>query len=254
MLSVGQVSGSQCSDLSSPTGAGEKIAIVTALHREVSALVKKWKAVIRQHEGREFRFFENADLVLVCGGIGAEAARRATQAIIRCYNPGLIVSAGFAGALVSGLKVGDVLAPRWVIDAQDGSRHDTGNNEGALLTFGRIASATEKAKLADVYGAVAVDMEASAVARGAEIHGIRFLAIKIISDQSDFAMPPVDRFVDGAGRFETMGFAAFAALRPWLWKSVIQLGRNSAVASRVLSKTLIQESILRMAASKRGKS
>ena len=231
-----------------------KIAIVAALHREVSGLIKNWKPASGRYEGRDFKFFENDRLVLVCGGIGAEAARRATQAIISCYNPGLIVSAGFAGALVSGLKVGDLLTPRWVIDAKDGSRHDTGSGEGALLTIGEVAGATQKAKLAEAYGAQAVDMEAAAVARGAETHGIRFLAIKVISDQSDFAMPPVNRFVDGAGQFKTASFAVYAAVRPWLWKSVIQLGRNSSVASRVLRKTLVQESILGMAASNRSNS
>ena len=85
-----------------------KIAIVAALHREVSGLIKDWQSVSRQYEGRDFRFSESDRLVLVCGGIGVEAARRATEAIIALYQPGLIVSTGFAGALVAGLKVGDL--------------------------------------------------------------------------------------------------------------------------------------------------
>lgn len=231
-----------------------KIAIVAALHREVSGLVKNWRSVSRQYEARDFRFFENDDRVLVCGGIGAEAARRATEAIISLYPSELIVSAGFAGALVAELKVGDLLTPRWVIDARDGSRHDTGLGEGALLTINDVAGGDRKIKLAGAYGAKAVDMESAAVARGAEAHGVRFLAIKVISDQLDFAMPPVDRFVNSSGQFKTATFLAHTALRPWLWKSVIQLSRHSLIASRVLRNTLAQESILGMTASKRSNS
>jgi adenosylhomocysteine nucleosidase len=231
-----------------------KIAIVAALHREVSGLIKDWQSVSRQYEGRDFRFFESDRLVLVCGGIGVEAARRASEAIIALYQPGLIVSTGFAGALVAGLKVGDLLTPGCVIDARDGSRHETGLGEGALLTIQEVAGAERKTKLAKAYGALAVDMEAAAVARGAETHNVQFLAVKAISDQLDFAMPRVDRFVNSAGQFKTARFSAYVALRPWLWKSVIQLGRNSSVASRVLRNTLSQESILGMTASKRGNS
>jgi adenosylhomocysteine nucleosidase len=228
------------------------MAIVTALKREVWPL--GWKAVKRHYEGREFVFFNQRELVLVCGGIGAAHARRATEAIIRLYQPGLVVSAGFAGALVPELKIGDLLLPRWVIDATDGSRHDTGSEGGVLLSVGEVAGAAQKTKLAEAYGAQAVDMEAAAVARGAAAHGIRFLAVKVISDQLDFSLPPVARFVDQAGQFQAARFAAYTALRPWLWKSVVQLGRNSSRASRVLRKTLIQESILRMVASNRGNS
>ena len=99
-----------------------KIAIVAALEREVCPLIKRWKAVEHEFDGRKFKFFENERAVLVCGGIGAEAARRATEAIINLYAPVLVQSVGFAGALDSTLKVGTVLAPVCVIDAKDGSR------------------------------------------------------------------------------------------------------------------------------------
>ena len=45
-------------------------------------------------------------MVLVCGGMGAPAARRATEAIIQLYGPEVVISAGFAGALQPGMKAG----------------------------------------------------------------------------------------------------------------------------------------------------
>ena len=218
-----------------------KIAIVAALEREVWPLVKNWAVSRRDHEGRQFKLFENGQTVLVCGGIGAEAARRATEAIIVLYRPERVQSVGFAGALEPEMSVGDVIVPGRIIDARDGSRVETGATGCALVSIDVIVGAEQKAKLANTYGAKAVDMEAAAVAHGAQAHSLPFSAVKVISDKWDFAMPPMQRFIDCNGNFRTGRFALFAALRPWLWPSVIQLGRNSTLAARNLCAWLEQK-------------
>lgn len=213
------------------------IVIVAAMEREVWPLVKDWPTVTKQHDGRSYKFFEKSPVVLVCGGIGSEAARRAAEAVISLYQPKLIVSAGFAGGLDPSLNTGQMLTPRHIVDGRDGSRTDSGIGEGTLITFDSVADVEQKAKLADAYGAHAVDMEAAAVARSAEARGIKFLACKVISDTHDSRLPPVMRFVSN-GRFNTGGFIAHIAIRPWLWLGVMKLAINSAVASKVLSKAL----------------
>jgi adenosylhomocysteine nucleosidase len=215
-----------------------KVAIVAALKREVHPLIRNWHANKRQHEGRRFKFFESEWAVLVCGGIGAEAARRASEAVIAIYHPSLIISAGFAGALDPSLLVGNVLMPRWVIDAGDGSRTDTGAGVGALISIDSVAGPGQKAKLAKAYDAQAVDMEAAAVARGAQARGVRFVAIKAISDESNFVMPPMKQFVNGNGEFNTSRFVVFALVRPWLWLKMVQLARNASRAARALCESL----------------
>src|SRR5579863_9772280 len=148
-----------------------KIAVVAALEREVHSLVKSWVRVERKHEGCAFKFFESGEAVLVCGGIGAEAARRATEAVIVLYQPRLVQSVGFAGALDPALKVGEIFSPSRVIDARDGSSVETGSGRGILVSATTIAGTEQKMKLAQSYGAQAVDMEAAAVARGAQARG-----------------------------------------------------------------------------------
>src|SRR6476646_707908 len=81
-----------------------KVAMVAALEREVRPLVKRWQVAEKEHDGRRFRFFENGDVALVCGGIGAAAARRAAEAVIAIFDPKVVCSAGFAGALDPKLK------------------------------------------------------------------------------------------------------------------------------------------------------
>lgn len=213
-----------------------KVAIVVALPREVSPLVrmKDWRVNEKDYAGRRFRFFENADKVIVCGGIGAEPARRAAEAVIALYGPGVIYSAGFAGALAPELKVGDILHPARVVNAGDASSVAIATGDGVLVSFASVASPEQKAKLRASFAAQAVDMEAAAVARAAEARGIAFAVVKVISDPYDFTFPPMDRFVDFEGRFYGGRFGLFVAPRPWLWLKVVRMARNSNHASRAL--------------------
>jgi len=211
-----------------------RVAIVAALEREVRPLVKDWRVSEKDCAGRRFRFCEKNEVVLVCGGIGAEAARRAAEALIAIYAPKVIYSAGFAGALDPELKVADIVQPRRVVNAGDGSSVHLDRGEGVLVSFGSVATPVQKAKLRDSFGARAVDMEAAAVARAAEARGVPFAVVKVISDEFDFSFRSMERFVDSNGQFLEMRFAWFAALRPWLWPQVARLARNSSRASLAL--------------------
>lgn len=226
-----------------------RVAIVAALKREVRPLVKRWRVTEKEYVGRRFRFFEKDDVVLVCGGIGAEAARRAAEAVISLYAPALVYSAGFAGALDHALKVGTVVQPARVVNSGDGSSVSLGQGAGVLVSFGAVASSAQKAKLRASFGAQAVDMEAAAVARAAEARGVGFAVLKVISDEFDFTLPDMDRFVDSDGRFLESRFAVFAAIRPWIWPQVVRLARNSKRASRVLCEWLESVNIAQVSSS-----
>lgn len=211
-----------------------KVAIVAALEREVAPLIRSWRVREIEHDGRWYRLFENGDAVLICGGIGAEAARRATEAVIEETRPERVLSVGFAGALDAAMKVADVLEPRVVVNAADGARTDTGSGEGTLVSYPAVVDGGQRQRLARAYTAVAVDMEAAAVAQGAEARGVGFSALKAISDAVGFSMPPTERFVTPDGQFQETRFARHVAVRPWLWVRTMALGRNSAKASRAL--------------------
>ena len=214
--------------------------MVAALEREVAPLVRSWHMRPIEHDGRKFRLFENGDVALICGGIGAASARRATEAIVQEVRPDRVLSVGFAGALDPALAVADVLEPRTVINAADGARTDTGRGRGTLVSFTAVAGREQKHKLREAYGAVAVDMEAAAVAQGADLRGVSFGALKVISDEANKALPPLDEFIDAQGNFRAARFSAHVALRPWLWRATFSLARDSARASQSLSHALQQ--------------
>jgi adenosylhomocysteine nucleosidase len=214
------------------------MAIVAALEREVRPLVKHWRVSEKEYDGRRFRFFEKNEFVLVCGGIGADAARRAAEAVIVLYAPSVVYSAGYAGALDPRLKVGEIIRAARVINAGDGSSAQIAGGDGVLVSYPAVATPAQKLKLRESYQAQAVDMEAAAVARAAEARGVGFSALKVISDEFNFEFPATGRFVDSAGRFHEMSFAWFAAVRPWLWLPVMRLARNSGRASRILCEEI----------------
>lgn len=217
-----------------------KVGIIAALEREVWPFIKDWPTTRREFDGREFKFYENGGMVAVCGGVGPEAARRATEAIINLYHPALVISAGFAGAVDPVLEVGHTFTARHVIDASDGSRTDCGTGQGVLISFSDIADVEQKAKLGEAYGADAVDMEAAAVARSAGAHGVKFLACKVVSDTSRTALPPIARFVGSDGKFHVFQFLTYIALRPWLWAKVQRLASDSVMAASKLCAVLAE--------------
>jgi adenosylhomocysteine nucleosidase len=136
--------------------------------------------------------------------------------------------------LDASLKVADIVEPRVVVNSADGSRTDTGHGNGAVVSALAVAGPEQKRRLAAAFGAIAVDMEGASVALGAQAHGLEFAALKAISDELDFAMPPMNQFVSNEGKFRYPGFALHVALRPWLWGRTIALARNSLKASRAL--------------------
>ena len=215
-----------------------KVAVVAALEREVRPLVAGWQVVHRSWDGREFRFFESDAAVVVCGGIGPEAARRACEAVCATYGPEIVISAGFAGALVADLKAGAVVVPAKVLDAADGAAVETGIGTGGLVSVAVMASVERKRVLGAKYNAVAVDMEAAAVAKGAAVRGVRFAAVKAISDELEFEIPVIEGSVDSSGRFHEGRFLAGVLVRPRYWGRLVGLARSSSLAARNLAEAL----------------
>lgn len=221
-----------------------RLAIIAALDREIQPLVRGWQ---RTDAG-----YRQDDTLVVAGGIGYEAARRAAQAVVKEFRPQMLVSAGFAGALIGTLKVGNVLLPNVIIDGRNGMEYRCNFGEGILgggilVSAAQIAGAESgdgesKRELAEKFHALAVDMEAAGVAGVAQEEGIGFRCVKAISDEADFPMPPMNRFINPEGRFNVSGFAAWAVVRPAVWSPVIALARNSSRASRALCAWLQEKS------------
>lgn len=208
------------------------IAVVIAMRRELAPLLRGVKG--QRINGIEF--FELRDAVIAVSGIGRIPAKKTAEAVIEKYEPTTVISAGIAGALTTTLQVGDVVLGSEIVDAKDGMRFSTvAGGEAVIVTVSSVSNPAGKLALADRYKADVVDMESAAVAAVARKSGLEFIAIKAISDELEFEMPPLSKFVDGNGKFGTASFVAYIAVRPKWWPAVRQLSANSDKASVNLS-------------------
>ena len=220
-----------------------RIAIIVALERELHPLVQGWTRSSFDRGGRIFSCFESGDLIAVAGGIGCRPAELAARAVVEKYQPQTLISAGLAGALIRSLKVGSIVTPNVIVDAANGTEYrcqPSGDvvGGGVLVSADAITGAGAKSALAERFHALVVDMEAAGVAKVAQESNIGFRCVKAISDEFDFAMPPLDAFVDREGNFHTGSFLAWSLIRPQQWLMTIRLARNSARATQALADWL----------------
>jgi adenosylhomocysteine nucleosidase len=223
-----------------------KVGIVSAMERELGPLLKGWdRGVLKDEGGREFSIWKRGSTTYIQSGIGRNPGIHATRCLLIHVETHIIVSAGFAGALTRELSVGDTITPGTVVDGQTGEVFDFVWGTGVLVSGGSIADEAGKRRLASIHAADAVDMEAASVASVAAQRGVLCCAVKSISDELGFAMPPLNAYVNEDGSVAVERFAAHVVVRPSYWPSLIQLAKNSKRAAVELSKAL--EHLLRHA-------
>jgi len=171
-----------------------KIVIIGAMERELAPMIAGVQGRYVLHRGHKVRLYETEKLARGIRGIGQMPARNAADAALTHLSsetlsngPGLMISAGLAGALSRKLeKQADIVQAAEIISEANGQRIRTASGRGGLLSAGAIASAAVKSTLAERYEADAIEMEAYAVADVAQIHRVPFIALKAISDDFDF--------------------------------------------------------------------
>lgn len=223
------------------------IGIVHATAMEVSPFLNRCERV-RKYEGGKFTFrgakFGDIRIAFVQCGMGADAARRGTQALIDGHSPKWIISAGFSGALQPELKVGHIVVGESLIDAEGQeltidmkmpADPAHGLHVGRLLMLDRIVrTVAEKKELSERHRALAVDMESLAVARLCREAKIRFVAIRAISDDLSADLPAEIMTLVGDTGAVRIGAALGA-----IWKrpgSVKEMWRLRELASKAADR------------------
>lgn len=186
-------------------------------------------ALPREAPGR--RVVRRDRAAVVVGGPGLDNARHAAERLAGEKPLTGLVSAGYAGALVSGLRVGDIVVdtsvPHWRELAEQRAVL------GRIATVDRvIGPAAERAWLAAQTAAIAVDMESAAVAEVAREHGLPFASVRAITDT-----PGRDLVLDwdacrrGDGTFSTPKLLAQALRSRRGIAEIVQLWYASRLAS-----------------------
>ncbi|MCA9208693.1 MAG: hypothetical protein KDA55_10080 [Planctomycetales bacterium] len=205
-----------------------------------------WKGTSGNLRGRSLLVAET--------GVGQSSAAEATRRLIDEFKPPWIVSTGFAGTLTPDIRRGGIVLVDNIVD-EHGEQIDTGLAidpatvsaargvfMGRLLTVDRLVRRREeRARLAETYSADVCDMETMAVARVCRERGVRFLAVRIVSDGIDDAMPEeVEKLLDRPSLAGKLGIAAGAMFRrPSVVKDMWKLRETAIATSDRLAKFLV---------------
>jgi adenosylhomocysteine nucleosidase len=217
-----------------------RIGIIAAMPGELRPLVRGWTRMpVARGSGIDMWQTERGgdELVAVCAGMGAAAARRAFTAAEHAGALDRVLSVGWAGALIDSCEARQAYAVAEIVDAQTGERFaiEAGLGGLRLVTTVRVADAVDKARLRDTYLASLVDMEAATVARLAQMRGIPMQCVKGVSDEAWAELPDLNPFIDVDGKLRMNAFVAYVGLRPRFWRALGQLGANSAAAAKALA-------------------
>lgn len=193
---------SQQSTPLAPPPAPADIGIVAAMPMEVGYLVDSLRRVRKYHtasvpvtEGE----LAGKIVAVAVGGMGRAAARRAAGVLLDGHRPSWVISAGFGGALNPAVARGDLALAAEIIDTEGGRfpiarpeslGQDIPHLTGRGLTVDRVVlTAAEKAALHREFAADFVDMESSAVAAICAERLVRFLSVRVISDDAHADLP-----------------------------------------------------------------
>lgn len=228
------------------------IGLVCALPLELAAFLGRCQHV-KKYTGGNFKFcgglYDGIRIAVVESGPGQSRAARATQALLDAHTPKWVVSTGFAGALRTELKTGDlVVANRVVttngdelaIDVGMASDAARGLHVGRLLTVDHmVRTIAEKKLLAEQTNSLAVEMESFAVATVCQRAKTRFMAIRAISDDLSADLPPeVLSLVGETGAVRFGAVIGSLIKRPSSIKDMWRLREQAAVAADRLADFL----------------
>jgi len=229
------------------------LGIVCALHLESAPFLRR-TTQYKHQSGNGFTFrgcrLEETRICLVEGGAGQARARQATHALIDAFQPPWVISNGFSGALVDGLKIGDIVVANGVtdvsgeqklsIDLKMRAAPEQGLHVGTLLGVDQIVHLVEeKRTLGRRTGAVAVDMESLGVAQVCLERRTKFMAVRVISDDLSRDLPSEVLAILGPKGTVRAGALAGALLkRPGCVKDLWAMREKAELAARHLGKFL----------------
>lgn len=209
------------------------ILVVAALSRELAELARE----------------SHPSLVLLETGEGIVNVERHLEAWLEQRRARVILSIGFAGALSSSLKAGDLMIADEVRDSSAppdakllnaARRVGTGESWihfGLALTSNEILwQAQSKRALAESLAADqigAVDMESTAIARVCGRRGLPFLVARSITDLLDEDLPlDFNQFRNCDGRVDSRRVMKAAVVRPDALRGLWRLRKRSQLCAQ----------------------
>lgn len=202
------------------------------------------------------------EVIVVRTGIGVHNAERALDYVLKHHAPEIVISLGFAGALYNGALIGEVIwASRvllvtegavGILDLQNGKdmferlSAKLAMREGSVLTLDTWRKKSEIRKMVSgEFPYPVCEMETFPLAKLSQEKGVRFFAIRSITDRSDEDIPlELLDVCDESGHYRLSRALALLLSRQGLIPGSIKLGVHSYMAGKSLwraTSALIRE-------------
>jgi nucleoside phosphorylase len=241
-----------------------RLVICAAFPQEVKKIITRLKAE-KDAKQRPFDVYRvtrlSTEIILVITGIGTANAESAARYVHAEFDPHLILSIGYGGAVYEGATVGDLLWGSKFLLMPEPTEEETRNSaesrhleiqgnkkilaklqgmilirEGTIVTLPSLMKKSEIRKaISGEMPNLVCDMETFALAHFCAETGLRFAAVRSITDLHDEDIPPeLGDISDSSGKY-----SAFCALRTFIAKPrllpiVFRLAVNSQKASQSL--------------------
>lgn len=196
------------------------LLILTALESEIKAFLRHTRPVLVSRIKKQALYRKvlgNWVVDIGLTGVGVNNCRKFFKKFsVQPDNYKLIVSTGYAGALNSRFKAGDLLTATKVFVENDpvplqAYEPDFIESTGAVKTTGRTVTAfmneAEKGQLSRQFPETGfIDMESSEILQIAKESNVKCLVIRAISDPLGMKLPPTPFIVDS---WKILPFGAF---------------------------------------------
>jgi adenosylhomocysteine nucleosidase len=236
------------------------LGVVAAMPQEIAPLLRRMKGYVKETTAgfTVYRFqVRQAPVVLIESGMGPRHAAAATKALISLAEPKLILNFGFAGAVLPGTEVGELVLAERVLLLEEGRLTDgpqpaplLGNllieacaaapftlHRGSFITAAGIMN--KKAVAASLGAGIAhpvLEMETVAVLLEAQLAGIPTVALRGVSDAAHEELGfSIEEFCDGELRISLPRILRCIACRPWIIPQLVRLSGNANKAGKSLA-------------------
>src|SRR5262249_47542941 len=196
---------------------------------------------------QEARFFQRlaqgrSEVRVLLTGMGYRNAERVLRSLLESTRPSLVVSAGFAGGLKSGLARGTVLFANTADATLKKALLAAGAEPGQFHFAKRVVTrAVEKERLYQDTRADAVEMESQTICAVCREHQVSSIAVRVVLDTADEDLPlDFNGLLTPDERIDLRKLVQAVIKRPARIPALLRLGKQSEIAARRLGEVLGQ--------------
>jgi nucleoside phosphorylase len=223
-----------------------RILFIAADRMEFGGMLRLAEDVRKEHVPIDFARrarIGGHEALLAANGAGWQRAAAAVEACDG-FAPEAIVSTGYCGALDGSLGIAEIVGGTEIVAKDLTARCHviTGTpHSGRIASIDHVAQTAEEKRELGKFGAKAVEMEAGGVCNSAEIRGIPFYCVRVVTD---LACESMANDFNGAlrsdGHFDTIKILRGALCRPIVrFPELLRLRSRCIRASRVLGEFFV---------------